>query len=346
MGLGLWLSASSARFLLGHGLLPEWGNWFQEMGLVPFTFNGFPFGDFHQRAVKFQVYLPTWWQVERLRYTLDLIHIMDALLPPGQEGSISTLPVAWGQPAPTTEEINRAVGVRELAHREQETGRRIVLCLEPEPGCLLQVSQDVVRFFEDLLLPGRNETLLRRYLGVCHDVCHQVVMFEEQAEALARYRAAGITVGKVQVSSAVILPLDRIPLTYHQSALDQLAGFNEERYLHQTTIRLHPEARPLFFNDLSAALVSGEGQPWAGEWRVHFHVPIYLQRFGYLEASQSALRDCLRTLAEHGHTTHFEVETYAWNVLPPELKKPDLDAGIAEEMGWLQEVFQKQNQEI
>ena len=34
---------------------------------------------------------------------------------------------------------------------------------------------------------------------------------------------------------------------------------------------------------------------------------------------------------------HFEVETYAWNVLPKELQKDDLAEGIADELIWLRE---------
>ena len=38
---------------------------------------------------------------------------------------------------------------------------------------------------------------------------------------------------------------------------------------------------------------------------------------------------------ELGLTPHLEVETYAWGVLPPELRQPDLAAGIAQELAWL-----------
>ena len=34
---------------------------------------------------------------------------------------------------------------------------------------------------------------------------------------------------------------------------------------------------------------------------VHFHVPIYVQRFGRLEAMQGAILDCLHTLPRTGH---------------------------------------------
>lgn len=342
MGLGLWLSASSARSILEGDTLPRWHDWLAEAGLVPFTFNGFPYGDFHSRVVKHQVYLPTWWQPERLEYTLQLITILDAVLPPGLEGSISTLPIAWGRPAPSTEQRAAAAqALRQVADRlarlEREAGRLVSLCLEPEPGCVLQRSSDVVRFFEDDLLPGGDEAAIRRHLRVCHDICHQVVMFEDQAEVLSRYRAAGIGVGKVQVSSAVVLPLARTAAAEREAALDQLAGFQEDRYLHQTVTR-RGDAAPVFYEDLTPALSAARQAP-PDELRVHFHVPIYLERFGRLEASQAAIRACVEEVRRHGDTEHFEVETYAWGVLPPELQQPDLAAGIADEMRWFEAVL-------
>jgi hypothetical protein len=312
--------------------IEEWAEWLRAAGLVPFTLNGFPFGDFHQRIVKHQVYYPTWAEPARLHYTLDLIAILDGLLPSGLEGSISTLPLAWSAPAPDDAELSRMVAAlrtvaAELARRERETGRIIYLCLEPEPGCVIQRSPDIVSFFERHLLPGGDEHALRRHIRVCHDICHQAVMFEDQAEVLARYRAAGIRIGKVQVSAAVRLPPDGPD---HAAALAQLAGFNEERYLHQTVVHRSPSEAPVFYEDLSLALAAEQ----AGEWRVHFHVPIYLERFGNLEATQGAIRETLSDFASHGDCAHFEVETYAWGVLPRELQVPDLATGIAREMDW------------
>lgn len=340
MGVGLWLSASAARALRTGPALAEFAAWLGDVGLVPFTLNGFPYGDFHQEVVKHQVYHPTWLDAARVAYTCDLIAILDGLLPPGMPGSISTLPIAWGQPVLWPAQLRAAAAhlaglAEELAGLERQSGRRITLCLEPEPGCFFQRSMDVVRFFEEYLLPGHDEAVIRRYLCVCHDVCHAAVMFEEQAEVLGRYRAAGIGVGKVQVSAAVCLPLRGKPLEERRAALEQLAGFNEDRYLHQTMVRLRPGSEPLFFEDLPAALIDPRCRDSNGEWRVHFHVPIYLPRFGLLEASQTAIGECLDALAPD-RVEHFEVETYAWSVLPPELREPDLAAGIAREMAWLE----------
>jgi hypothetical protein len=345
VGIGLWLSASSARQLLAEERVREWADWLGEAGLEPFTLNGFPYGDFHQRVVKHRVYHPTWAEPARLQYTLDLVRILDGLLAPGLNGSISTLPIAWGNPRPEPATLNEAADnlarcAQELARLERETGRFICLCLEPEPGCVLQRSEEMVWFFEQYLLPGRDEKDLRRYLQVCHDVCHAAVMFEEQADVLQRYHKAGIGVGKVQVSSAVGVPLDRLPPSERGAALRQLAEFNEDRYLHQTCVRTGPDSEPLFYEDLSLALAAAR-EPLAGEWRVHFHVPVYLQRFGRLEALQRPILECLELTRALGNPQVFEVETYAWGVLPAELQQPELSAGIAQELSWFQEQLPK-----
>src|SRR5262249_10508584 len=101
MSIGLWLPAPAAREILQGSRLGEWKDWLAEVGLLPFTFNGFPYGDFHEKVVKHRVYEPTWADPARMQYTLDLIEIQHALLPPGVEGSISTLPLFWGRPEPS-----------------------------------------------------------------------------------------------------------------------------------------------------------------------------------------------------------------------------------------------------
>src|SRR5262249_39715447 len=158
------------------------------------------------------------------------------------------------------------------------------------------------------------EASVRRHLGVCHDICHAAVMFEEQADVLRAYRDAGIGVGKVQVSSAVCVPFGSLPPEQRQAARDQLAGFAEDRYLHQTMVR-GGTGEPVFHEDLPLALGSAAPE---GEWRIHFHVPIYLERFGLLCSSQPDIRACLAATRAFSEVRHFEVETYAWGVLPAE----------------------------
>jgi sugar phosphate isomerase/epimerase len=345
MGLGLWLSASSVSDLLRTpDVLHEFRDWLASVGLVPFTLNGFPYGDFHQPVVKHRVYEPRWDETTRLDYTLHLITALDAFLPPGLVGSISTLPIRWPEPKSTdSERANTIRHLRRVAARLaelEESGRSITVCLEPEPGCLLETSAQVVRFFEGELIAGGglleqgNEEQIRRYLAICHDVCHAAVMFEDQRDVLKRYSDAGLRVGKVQVSSAVVVE------SAGEAELEQLASFAEDRYLHQTCVgSLDSKTPPQFFEDLPLALQAvrdGDTSLLGRPWRVHFHVPVYLERFGHLGTSREAIRECLKAALEfHPQCDHYEVETYAWGVLPESLKRQELAEGIAEEMAFV-----------
>ena len=227
-----------------------------------------------------------------------------------------------------------------LDELERKSGRRICLCLEPEPGCALQYSTDVVRFFERYLDRAERPELIRRYLGVCHDICHANVMFESQSQVIGRYHQAGIHVGKVQVSSslqAYFPPAEPPQLTNQR--LEHLERFAEDRYLHQTNVRL-PDKTIVAYEDLPTAIRAARWRDSLSdsEWRVHFHVPIYAAEVGSLGTGQSDIHRCLELLRPSAET-HFEVETYAWNVLPEELQPADLSAGITREMRWFQEAM-------
>lgn len=343
MGVGLWLSARAAEELLAQHGEHDFAAWLAEQGLVPYTLNGFPYGDFHQQQVKHRVYEPTWWDPQRLHYTMQLVELHDAILPAGMEGSISTLPIAWGQPCPGRDELEAAAGqLRQAAqwmHRlEQEQGRLIYLCLEPEPGCVFSFADDVVHFFQWQLLGAEDEEVIRRHIRLCHDVCHAAVMFEDQAEVLRKYAAAGIQVGKIQVSAALAMDLDLFEPPAAQArraALKQIAQYAEDRYLHQTVVRRDGE--DVFYEELADALAAEADDP-RGEWRVHYHVPIYLDHFGHLRSTQRQIRECLAAVRTHTTCKHFEVETYAWGVLPDELKQPDLATGIAQELQWFEQL--------
>jgi hypothetical protein len=340
MGIGLWLSAPAVRQLLAEARVPELADFLGECGLVPFTLNGFPQGDFHEQVVKHRVYRPTWWEDERVEYTWDLITALDALLPAGLEGSISTLPIAWGCPRPSREQMQRAAQnlhriVQRLARLETDTGRLIYVCLEPEPGCVLQRSDDMVRFFEELLRSVGRWSEVQRHVRVCHDICHSAVMFEDQQEVLKRYADHGIHVGKIQVSSAMRVDFPRLEQAQRQQAKQALSSFAEDRYLHQTCVRSEDTGEVQFFEDLPQALRAVSA---GGQWRVHFHVPIYVECCGLLLTTQADIRQCLQAVGLHPDLRHFEVETYAWSVLPPEMQRTELADGIADEMRWFSDI--------
>ena len=349
MGVGLWLSAETARDLLGGDELDSFRDWLAMEQLVPFTLNGFPYGDFHQPIVKQRVYEPTWWDAKRRDYTLNLITILDRILPTSLEGSISTLPIAWGNPSAEPEQLAAAAdNLRSIAERlrqlEDETGRLIYVCIEPEPGCILDRSEDIVQFFDEHLSDGADSPTIRRYIRVCHDVCHADVMFESQQDIFRTFAEQGILVGKVQVSAAVHLLLDELAGDQKDAAVEQLASFAEDRYLHQTVVQSRATNETTFYEDLPVAFQRFRQDPAEMDrWHVHFHVPIYLERFGLLHTSQQAIRECLVAARQHSEVSHFEVETYAWSVLPDALQQETLASGIAEELTWFRQMSLRKN---
>jgi len=305
LGIGLWLSAAAAREAVEQG--PErLRDRLADRGLDVFTINGFPWGDFHRDRVKHDVYRPDWTTPQRVEYTLDLARLLAAIVPEGGRGGISTLPLGWrawmDDAAADACAGNLARVVGELAAIEAGTGRLIHLDLEPEPGCRLQRSGDVVELFERHL-PATDEIF--RHLRVCHDVCHAAVMFETQRDAISAYDAAGLTVGKVQVSSAIAAQVDR------RLAAELGTWLAEPRYLHQTVVR-DATGRSHFHDDLPAAVAAGV----EGEWRIHYHVPIHLDAVGPLGTTRTAIDEVIELLGPRPEVEHWEVETYAWDVLP------------------------------
>ena len=344
LGVGLWIPAQAAGELSDG--VDRFSKFLSERRLRAFTINGFPYDNFHQPIVKRGVYSPEWWQPERLDYTFRLAKILTQLLPQEETtGSISTLPIAWSDEKADSENLAQAgANMRLLAAKlkeiEQSTGKRIVVAIEPEPGCVLDTTQDVVDWFEKEL----PDTDHRRYLGVCHDICHSAVMMESQQDVLTRLVDAGVMIGKVQVSNAIIADWLSMAGGRQREAIAQLSEFAEDRYLHQTG-RLKADGSFELAEDLPDLLRSAESeeQPACGDqrWIVHFHVPIFLERFGHLRTSQDDTLECLRFLNQSGaaeFTGHLEVETYAWTVLPHSMRRRGLSEDIAREIFWLRDI--------
>lgn len=337
MGIGLWFSEQAVSEALQINQLQQLRDCLSEFDLLPYTFNAFPQFDFHQPVVKKSVYLPDWTDLRRLHYTLDVAKLQSQLLPPDSQGTISTVPLGWFNPnrdaffqscEPLLKQC--AEGLHAIY---EDTGVRIRLCLEPEPGCALQFSSDVCEFFQrNLLNDAGHSEINQQYLGVCHDICHAAVMMESQTEVLQSYRDAGLNIGKVQVSSAPqFAHMDGAPLP------TGLSRFVEPRYMHQTTLRSPAGNR--FYQDLPDALAAGQETGGEKLWRIHFHVPIMLDSIEDLKTTQDEITECLDWFIEHEYQSHFEVETYAWEVSPESIQGEGVVNSIVAELNWLRERF-------
>ncbi len=353
MGIGLWLSHTACHDLLHQTELHHFADWLAEQQLLPFTFNGFPYSNFHQAIVKHDVYQPNWADPKRLQYTCQLAHIQQRLLQAQNESTefatLSTLPLGWPSHVQNTDFKSICADQlitlsEELDQIFEQTGTRIMVCIEPEPGCILDTAEDVCQFFEQYLLAGEKGATERigRHIGVCHDVCHSSVMFESQSTALDAYAAHEIEVGKFQISSAIEANFKEIgndnenkPTT--TQIRQALKTFSEPRYLHQTMVQAVDDSLELH-DDLPLALAKYPN-PEQTKWRVHFHVPLFANKLGSVDTTQTDIKQCLEAI--HPPTdrpVHFELETYAWTVLPEALQVP-LAKGITREIEWFDELL-------
>jgi hypothetical protein len=178
------------------------------------------------------------------------------------------------------------------------------------------------------LSQGAASMALRHHLGLCFDVCHAAVEFEDARDSIAKIESAGIRIAKLQLSSA-------IRLEHANGATEELLKpFDDGIYLHQTV-----EARDgklARHDDLPEAFAAlRRGEIGGGEWRVHCHVPVFLDRFGGLGSTQDVLGDLLALCRERAVSAHLEVETYTWSVLPRALTNGDLASDIAREVQWV-----------
>ena len=312
-----------------------------------FTANAFPYGAFKGERVKEQVYEPDWRTDERAAYTMRVADVLAELAPPDIQPSIQTPPLGY-KPRVTGPEVVDAYSrqlrgvVAYLAELESATGQTVTLAIEPEPSCYIEQTSELIAYFTDHLYSSasvqalsrrsgwseaKSEAILRKHLGAVYDICHQAVEYEDIAQSLHSLGAAGVPVLKLQPASALRIP------EVTKEVVGALRAFDDPIYLHQT-IQLH-EGRLSLFLDLPAALAAWERNPIPCEWRIHFHVPVFLDKVKLFWTTRSAIEQALKVHKANPLTTHIEIETYTWDVLPEELKTGDIVDYVVRELEWV-----------
>ncbi|PIB25248.1 metabolite traffic protein EboE [Maribacter sp. 4G9] len=348
-GLGLRLSNKASEELALGNHMTEFKNWLQEEDVYIFTMNGFPYGNFHRERVKDDVHTPDWTTKERLIYTQRLFEQLSVLVPIGINGGISTSPISYKHWFASEMEKDSAFKkgaehmvqiAKQLFELEQKTGTYLHLDIEPEPDGFLENTDEVLAFYSDYLIPiaqqelsqtldkdaSQLEELVKRYITICYDICHFSLAYEHPGETFAKFKEAGIQVGKIQVSAALKI---LFKCKNREEVWKVLEKFNEPVYLHQVTEKIGDRVKT--YNDLPIVL---EAKKEVDELRAHYHVPIFLERFGALDSTQDQILDTLDYLKKDSLTEHLEIETYTWDVLPEGLKE-DLSHSIVREIEWL-----------
>ena len=332
--IGLRLGAEAAVKLSNPEQILRFQKWLESKDCYVFTINGFPYGNFHGQPVKEEVYRPDWATKERLSYTVLLFEILEQLLEPGEEGSVSTLPGSFKE-FDTDEEAYSKI-FENLLHCSDEIDRikesknlDLHLGLEPEPLGLFETTPETVSFFEKLKSKGESRDSLLRNVGINYDCCHLAVEFEEAQEGLNLLDQEGIRLSKLHLSSA-------LRVKPNAENLRSLSRFVEKVYLHQVIVgqdgRILRRHKDL---DMALSSIHSNQEPLGDEWRIHFHVPLHASPGNGLEDTRDHVLKTLDWLSQNpGKCKHLEMETYTWEVLPETLRSQEVSQQVAKEYFW------------
>ncbi|MBI3430359.1 MAG: metabolite traffic protein EboE [Actinobacteria bacterium] len=355
MGVSLRLSNASVEELIAK---PEERIWLKKFlddnQLYVFTVNAFPFGPFKGETVKEKVYEPDWTTESRTKYTMNIADILTEVTGPEVEPTIQTAPLAF-RPKVTTEsyaaQFNENIYkvIAHLMNLEKKTGRRVKLAVEPEPFCFLETIPETVDWFKTKMYSlsaaeriskysgqplAEVFSATRRYLGVVLDICHQSVEFEDIGNDIDQLSQAGIPIFKLQEAAA--LRVDNVTA----DIVEELKKYTGTIYLSQTT-QLRDGVITRFLN-LEDAISAWEKDPGPREWRTHFHVPVFLKDLGPFQTTRGGIDDALKVHARTPLSTHLEIETYTWDVLPEHLKTGDITEYVVRELEYVRDELARQ----
>ncbi|MEY4079196.1 MAG: hypothetical protein RIS80_965 [Actinomycetota bacterium] len=348
--VSLRISAASAKTLTENAEeRQDLAKFLAAEGLYVYTVNAFPYGPFKGQSVMEKVYEPDWTSEERVEYTNQVADILAEISPATVNPSIQTAPLAFKPNVADekyVETFTRNV-FRVVAHlRDLEaiTGRRVKLAIEPEPACYLETTDETVEWFEKRIysrsgiselaevagIPiSEAEGAIRRYLGVVFDIGHQSVGFENIKESLSKLVAAGIPIFKLQEAASLWVE-DLTP-----DKLESLRRFTDTIYLSQTSLKQNGAITK--FLNLGEALDAYEANPLKTEMRTHFHVPVFLEELGPFRTTRFGVVDALQMHRDDPLSDHLEIETYTWDVLPPELKTGDIVEYVTRELEFVRD---------
>jgi hypothetical protein len=347
-----------------------------ELKLDVVSINAFPIRDFHAPRVKEQVYSPPWTDGGRALYSLKIAKVMTHFMArPGIDRKVASISVPSGVFKglyPDSEEVWTQCAhfmtecVRELYRLERLTGRTVQLGLEPEPFTTGETVPQFIEYYKTIIADARQkfsvqlgvsraqaEELLRRFVTINLDLCHQAVEYEDPTEDLKLLRAAGIPLSGLHISAALKLS----DPAQNDAGVAQLKALDEPRYLHQVIGKLKTpdssgESR-VWFSDLpelwNPKRMKNRKLEDFSELRCHFHVPLFADFSGSgLNTTRDSVGPAVRFALKEGLTDNFVCETYTWNVLAALAAKGnagakavvgeggavDIHAGIVKELLW------------
>ena len=193
---------------------------------------------------------------------------------------------------------------------------------------ILKTRRKPSRFLSACYISAPTPKLIKKRIGINYDTCHFALEFDDCRTSLDTFRAAGLRISKLHLSSALEFnPSDL-------EAIEAIRAFDEPTYLHQVIVKNHDGSLKRF-TDLPEFLNASEQMKNTELARVHFHIPLYAAPKEPLHSTQQHASDAINYLKSNsGFCSHVEIETYTWGVLPSELQIP-IEEQIAREYDWV-----------
>ncbi len=349
-GVSLRLSASSVDTLINSSQKrAELKKFLADNDMYLYTVNAFPYGPFKNQIVKEQVYEPDWSGEQRAKYTENVAEILAEVGATHVNPSIQSPPLAFKPNSKTKEAVESyAANMRRMTvflHRlHLRTGRTVTLALEPEPFCFLETTAETVEFFTKVLRSDSSikalaeqlgtddaaaRDIMKRHIGTVYDICHQAVEYEDIAASLQSLVDNDIPVFKLQEAAAVRIP------SVTRASVEALREYADSVYLTQTIERRDGKLNR--FLNLEDAFEAFERDPTGErEWRIHFHVPVFLDDLGeHFKTTRFAIEEALDFHKANPLSAQLEIETYTWDVLPEHLKTGDIVDYVVLELEWV-----------
>jgi hypothetical protein len=352
-GVSLRISHSSSETLINSPeKRAELRKFLDDNDMYLYTVNAFPYGPFKNQIVKEQVYEPDWSSEARLKYTMNVATILAEVAPDFVNPSIQTPPLGFKPNVTSTAVIEAyAENIRKLATHVNNIykykGRTVTLAIEPEPACFLETTKETIDFFNKYLrtaksyknLAGKTgstiegaKEIMARHVGIVYDICHQALEYENITKSLAALKKEKISVWKLQEAAAMMIP------EVTREKVDAVKKYAKTIYLTQTHQRTRNGKITRYLN-LEDAIAAWEKKPVACEWRIHFHVPVFLEDLGPFKSTRFAIEEAMAFQKKHRLSDQLEIETYTWDVLPDELKTGDIVEYVTKEIEWVKSLL-------
>ncbi len=138
-----------------------------------------------------------------------------------------------------------------------------------------QISDQGPDFSKDPRHLEEAKNVIRQFLGVNFDTCHQLVQYEDLIQSVGFLQQSEIKIFKVQVSNAIQVdnPLKNVK---DMDVIEKY--FMNSKFLHQV-VGVNAERKPVIFSLDLPYLFTSEGknelaQRGVTQLRTHYHVPV------------------------------------------------------------------------